>query len=219
MRISAAILMIGTLFPAAALAEDNRLSVDLLAFELNAPGLSGSAEAIGFDLEYHITDRIELRGFYANGSAAGAPVETATVNLRYLHPVIGPVSAGPRLDYAWSAIGQADTSEALAGVTMRLGEDARTRVDLSASGLTSDLGESFVYEIDGRVYVGNGISLLGGATYGQGGLLGQGGTVLSLGGEYMFAEGLFGSLTVNHAAPSGLEGALDEMRIGIGLNF
>jgi hypothetical protein len=129
MRISAAILMIGAAFPAAALAEGNRISVSLAGLELNAPGLSGTAEMIGLDLEYHVTDRLELHGSYMNGSAAGAPVDTATINLRYLHPVLGPVSAGPRLDYAWGAVSGADASETLAGVGLRLDIGERSRID------------------------------------------------------------------------------------------
>jgi hypothetical protein len=202
-----------------AIAEENRVSVDLMGLELSAPGLSGSAETIGVSLEYHLTDRVEIRGFYANGSAEGAPIETAQVNLRYLHPVFGPVSAGPRLDYAWGAVRGADASETLAGVSMRLDIGERSRIDLSAGSLTGAFGDEVVYELDTRLDAGNGLTFLGGVTHGRETAFGQSGTILSLGGEYALSEGAYGSLRVNHAEAAGVEGHVNGVQLGIGLAF
>lgn len=202
-----------------AISEENRVSVDLMGFQLNAPGLSGSAETIGVSLEYHLTDRLELRGLYANGSAEGAPIEAAQVNLRYLHPVIGPVSAGPRLDYAWGAVSGADASETLAGVSMRLDIRERSRVDLSAGSLTGAFGEEVLYELDTRLDAGNGLTFLGGVTRGRETAFGQSGTILSLGGEYALSEGTYGSLRINHAEAAGVEGHVNGVELGIGLAF
>lgn len=203
----------------AAFAEENRVSVDLMGFHLNAPGLSGSAETIGVSLEYHLTDRLELRGLYANGSAEGAPIEAAQVNLRYLYPVFGPVSAGPRLDYVWGAVSGADASETLAGVSMRLDIGERSRIDLSAGSLTGAFGDEVVYELDTRLDAGQGFTFLGGVTHGRETAFGQSGTILSLGGEYAFSEGAYGSLRVNHAEAAGVDGHVNGVQLGIGLAF
>ena len=113
----------------------------------------------------------------------------------------------------------ADASETLAGVSMRLDLGKRSRVDLSAGSLTGAFGDEVVYELDTRLDAGNGITFLGGVTHGRETAFGQSGTILSLGGEYAFSEGTYGSLRVNHAEAAGVEGHVNGVQLGIGLAF
>lgn len=219
MRRHVCFAALAALLAVPAMAQENRIELNLTGLEAELGADTASANLIGLNLEYHLTDRIEIRGGYENGSSEGVPIEAAAVNLRYLHPVSGLVAIGPRLDYGWSSADGETNSETLAGLTMRLDVGEESEVDLSASSLADDFGDQMVYELDGRTYVGQGVTLRGGLTRGQDTTIDETATSVTLGGEYDFAENLYGSLLFNRSSASETDVKVNGVRLGVGLKF